>query len=78
NTAQINPQKDLVNQPKTTTHVPQKLPPAKQINSPMTNLTHGIQNKHHIKRSTAYINPHPTKLTPYHQPLHNPQNIINP
>ncbi|WP_186310499.1 GA module-containing protein, partial [Staphylococcus epidermidis] len=59
NTPQINPQKHLLNQPKTRTHLAQNLAPAKQINSPITNLTHPIQNKQHIKRTTAYINADP-------------------
>lgn len=63
NTAQINAEKDLVNQAKTRTDVAQKLAAAKEINSAMSNLRDGIQNKEDIKRSSAYINADPTKVT---------------
>ena len=36
---------------------------AKEINSAMSNLRDGIQNKEDIKRSSAYINADPTKVT---------------
>lgn len=77
NTAQINAEKDLVNQAKTRTDVAQKLAAAKEINSAMSNLRDGIQNKEDIKRSSAYINADPTKVTAYDQALQNAENIIN-
>lgn len=77
NTAQINTEKDLVNQAKTRTDVAQKLAAAKEINSAMSNLRDGIQNKEDIKRSSAYINADPTKVTAYNQALQNAENIIN-
>lgn len=77
NTAQINAEKDLVNQAKTRTDVAQKLAAAKEINSAMSNLRDGIQNKEGIKRSSAYINADPTKVTAYDQALQNAENIIN-
>ncbi|EGG67920.1 putative extracellular matrix-binding protein ebh [Staphylococcus epidermidis VCU144] len=77
NTAQIYAEKDLVNQAKTRTDVAQKLATAKEINSAMSNLRDGIQNKEDIKRSSAYINADPTKVTAYDQALQNAENIIN-
>lgn len=54
-----------------------KLAAAKEINSAMSNLRDGIQNKEDIKRSSAYINADPTKVTAYDQALQNAENIIN-
>ncbi|OMG44986.1 hypothetical protein BK140_34685, partial [Paenibacillus macerans] len=54
-----------------------KLHTDKEINSAMSNLRDGIQNKEDIKRSSAYINADPTKVTAYDQALQNAENIIN-
>ena len=65
NQAQINAEKGLVNQSTTRTEVAQKLAVAKELNSAMSNLRDGIQNKEDIKRSSAYINADPAKVTAY-------------
>lgn len=77
NQAQINAEKGLVNQSTTRTEVAQKLAVAKELNSAMSNLRDGIQNKEDIKRSSAYINADPAKVTAYDQALQNAENIIN-
>ena len=77
NQAQINAEKGLVNQSTTRTEVAQKLAVAKELNSAMSNLRDGIQNKEDIKRSSAYINADPVKVTAYDQALQNAENIIN-
>lgn len=77
NQAQFNAEKGLVNQSTTRTEVAQKLAVAKELNSAMSNLRDGIQNKEDIKRSSAYINADPAKVATYDQALQNAENIIN-
>lgn len=77
NQAQINAEKGLVNQSTTRTEVAQKLAVAKELNSAMSNLRDGIQNKEDIKHSSAYINADQLKLQLTIEALQNAENIIN-
>ena len=43
----------------------------------MKTLRDGIHNKDDIKRSSAYVNADPTKISAYDQALQNAENIIN-
>ena len=77
NQAQINAEKGLVNQSTTRTEVAQKVSCSQKLNSAMSNLRDGIQNKEDIKHSSAYINADPAKVATYDQALQNAENIIN-
>ena len=77
NPAQITAEKQLINQATTRTDVAQKLAAAKELNNAMKTLRDGIHNKDDIKRSSAYVNADPTKISAYDQALQNAENIIN-
>lgn len=77
NPQQISAEKNLVNQATTRTQVAQNLAAAKELNAAMKALRDGINNKGEVKRSSAYINADPTKISAYDQALQNAENIIN-
>lgn len=77
NPQQISAEKDLVNQATTRTQVAQNLASAKELNAAMKALRDGINDKDEVKRSSAYINADPTKISAYDQALQNAENIIN-
>ncbi|WP_222137935.1 GA module-containing protein, partial [Staphylococcus epidermidis] len=77
NHPQKSPHQSLLNPSNTPSQLQHHLNQPKSLNNPIKQLRHKLPQNTNLKQTTHYINHSTQHQPPYHQPLQQPQNIIN-